>query len=252
VGTHGSGTIFMTWCNLRCVYCQNYDISQLGHGHRVSEKELADIMIYLQNIGCHNINFVSPTHQVSQILAALPYAIEKGLKLPLVYNTNAYDSVDTLKLLKGIFDIYMPDTKYSDDKIAVKYSSAPGYFNIMKKAIKEMYRQVGDLIIKSKIKMQKSKLQIKNKNLENIPDGVAIKGLLVRHLVLPNDLSGTEKIMKFLASLSKNTFVNIMDQYRPCHKANLYPPLDRSITKEEFNQAIKIAKDQRLKRIYTH
>lgn len=252
VGTSGSGTIFLTWCNLRCVYCQNYDISQLGHGHKVSQKELADIMIYLQNLGCHNINFVSPTHQVPQILQALPYAIEKGLKVPLVYNTNAYDSVDTLKLLDGIFDIYMPDTKYSDDKTAVKYSSAPNYFKIMKSAIKEMHRQVGDLVIKSKVKSRKLKVQPQNKNLENIPEGVALKGILVRHLVLPENIAGTEKIMKFLASLSKNTFVNIMDQYRPCHKAYNYPPLSRSITREEFNQAIKTAKKAGIIRIYTH
>lgn len=230
VGENGSGTIFMTFCNLRCVYCQNYDISQLGEGDEISKEKLAQIMINLQKLGCHNINFVSPTHQVPQILEALPIAIENGLKIPLVYNSNGYDSAKTLKLLDGIFDIYMPDTKYSDNDLSLKYSSAPCYFKIMKLAIKEMFRQVGDLIIENEI---------------------AEKGLLVRHLVLPQDIAGSEKIMKFLSNLSKNTFVNIMDQYRPCFMAVKFPEINRGITQKEYQKAIKIAQNYRLKRIYS-
>jgi len=185
VGRGGSGTIFFTYCNLACVYCQNYDISQFGAGREVSEEELARMMIGLQRMGCHNINLVTPTSQVPQILAALPYAIKGGLKVPLVYNTNGYDSLEILKLLDGIVDIYMPDFKYSDDKVAIKYSQAPDYFEIAKKAISEMYRQVGDLKIVDCLRPgPEGKMQIEN--LE-IPRGVAIRGLLVRHLVLPNN-----------------------------------------------------------------
>ncbi len=169
VGNFGSGTIFMTSCNLGCLYCQNYEISQLRIGEEISFEKLAKIMIELQNFGCHNINLVTPTPQAPQIVKALSIAIEKGLKIPLIYNTNAYDSIEVLKLLEGIIDIYMPDTKYSEDKIALKYSNALNYFEIMKKVIKEMYRQVGNLIINEK--------------------GIAVRGLLVRHLVLPNNLA---------------------------------------------------------------
>ena len=242
VGRHGSGTIFMTSCNLSCVYCQNYEISQLRIGEKVSFERLAEMMIELQNLGCHNINFVTPTHQVPQIVKALEIAIEMGLKIPLVYNTNAYDSVETLKLLDGIFDIYMPDAKYSDNEIAIKYSNAPNYFEIMKKAIKEMHRQVGDL------KITDSKMKI---NDLEIPEGVAIRGLIVRHLVLPNNLAGSEKIFEFLAKeISKNTFLNIMDQYWPAWKAFKYPELSRKITQKEFEETINLAKKFGLKRLY--
>jgi len=226
VGRHGSGTIFFTSCNLACVYCQNYDISQLRIGEKISFERLAEMMIELQEMGCHNINLVTPTSQVPQIVKALSIAIEKGLRIPLVYNTNAYDSVKTLKLLDGIVDIYMPDAKYSNDRFALKYSNAPNYFEIMKKAIKEMHRQVGDLVIK---------------------EGVAVKGLLVRHLVLPNNLAGTEKIVKFLAKISKNTFINIMDQYWPAWHAYQYPELSRRITKKEYQEAINLAKKEGLR-----
>ncbi len=243
VGTRGSGTIFMTWCNLRCVYCQNYKISQMGVGKEITAKKLADIMISLQDQGCHNINFVSPTHQVPQILEALPKAIEKGLKLPLVYNTNAYDSIETLKLLEGIFDIYLPDFKYSDNKIALTYSQAPRYFEIAKAAISEMHRQVGDLIIKSRLENQIPKWKKENQQyLKDIPWGVAIRGLLIRHLVLPENLAGSKKIMKFLSQLSPHTFVNIMDQYHPYFKALNYPQLARRITRQEYQQVAKWAK----------
>ncbi len=231
VGENGSGTIFFTSCNLSCVYCQNYEISQLRIGKEISFERLAQIMLELQKISCHNINLVTPTCQVPQIVKALELAIEEGLKLPLIYNTNAYDSVETLKLLENIIDIYMPDVKYSDDKNASKYSNAENYFGIMKKAIKEMHRQVGDLIV--------------NK------EGLAIKGLLVRHLVLPNDLAGTEKIVKFIAKeISPNTFLNIMGQYYPAYKASQYPELSRRISQKEFKIAINLAKKTGLKRLY--
>jgi putative pyruvate formate lyase activating enzyme len=242
VGEYGSGTIFFTSCNLACVYCQNYDISQLRIGEEVSFEKLAEMMISLQNRGCHNINLVTPTPQVPQIVKSLQIAIERGLKVPLVYNTSAYDSVKVLKLLDGIIDIYMPDAKYSDDKIALKYSKAPKYFEIMKGAIKEMHRQVGDL------KIADCKLKIDD--LE-IPKGVAIRGLMVRHLVLPNNLAGSEKIFEFLAKeVSKNTFLNIMDQYYPTWKAFQYPELSRRITREEYQKVIELAKKVGLKRLY--
>lgn len=223
VGQHGSGTIFFTSCNLNCVFCQNYEISQLKIGEEISFERLAEMMLELQKLGCHNINLVTPTCQTPQILKALALARDQGLKIPLVYNTNAYDSVETLKLLDGIIDIYMPDAKYSDDKIALRYSNAPGYFEIMKAAIKEMYCQVGDLVIDE--------------------NGMAQKGLLVRHLVLPNDLAGSEKIFQFLTQeISKNTFLNVMNQYYPAYHANRYPELSRPITEKEYQRAINLAK----------
>ena len=228
VGRHGSGTIFFTSCNLSCLYCQNYDISQLRQGREISFEKLAQTMIGLQNLGCHNINLVTPTSQVPQIIKALLIARQQGLKLPLIYNTNSYDSVDTLKLLDGIIDIYMPDAKYADDKVAAKYSQAPNYFTLMKKAIKEMHQQVGDLIINQK--------------------DIAVKGLLVRHLVLPNNLASSEKIFNFLAKeISIDTFVNIMDQYRPCYQAFKYSELAQPTSQEEYQEAINLAKKAGLK-----
>lgn len=231
VGRGGSGTIFFTSCNLACLYCQNYEISQLRIGQEVSFERLAEIMLELQNQGCHNINLVTPTPQVSQIIKAFSLAREKGLKIPLVYNTNGYDSVETLKLLRGIVDIYMPDLKYSDEKIAFKYSQAPAYFKVMKKAIKEMYHQVGDLVINN--------------------EGIAVRGLLARHLILPNSLAGSKKIFEFLAKeISPKTFLNIMDQYYPTFRAKEFPELARPINQKEYNQAIKLAKEFGLKRLY--
>jgi len=231
VGTNGSGTIFFTSCNLACVYCQNYEISQMRIGEEISFERLAETMIELQKQGCHNINLVSPSSHVPAIVKTLSIARERGLKLPLVYNTNTYDSVETLKLLDGMIDIYMPDAKYSDDKIALKYSSAPNYFEIMKTAIKEMHRQVGDLILDKK--------------------GTATRGLLVRHLVLPNNLAGTKEIVNFLAKeVSKNTFLNIMAQYMPYFRAREFPKLNRPITEKEYKDAIKLAKKAGLKRLY--
>jgi len=223
VGTHGSGTIFMTGCNLRCVFCQNYDISHLGEGREVSPEKLAEMMICLQEGGCHNINFVTPTHFVPQILEALCEAAAMGLLVPLVYNSGGYDSVETLRLLDGIFDIYMPDAKYGTDSTAKKYSDAPDYTRIMKAAIREMHRQVGPLEVDD--------------------DGVAIQGLLVRHLVLPENLAGTAEVVRFLAEeVSPETYLNVMAQYHPCYKAYSYPELSRPITLREYAEAVGLAR----------
>ncbi|MCD5396292.1 MAG: radical SAM protein [Candidatus Pacebacteria bacterium] len=229
VGEGGSGTIFFTSCNLRCVYCQNYEISQLKIGEEISFERLAEMMIYLQKIGCHNINLVTPTPQVPAIVKAIFLAKDKGLKIPIVYNTNAYDSVEVLKLLEGIVNIYMPDFKYSDSEIAKRYSDAPNYFEVAKRAIKEMQRQVGDLIIEN---------------------GIAKRGLLIRHLVLPNNLAGPKKIFEFIANeISKDAYLHIMAQYWPAYRANQFPELSRRITKEEYWQAVKWAKEAGLRRL---
>ena len=187
-------------------------------------------MVELQRLGCHNINFVTPTHYVPQILKALPLAIEKGLSVPLVYNTGGYDSLQALKLLDGVFDIYMPDFKYSDNKVSRQYSQVDDYFSVAKSAIKEMHRQVGDLLLDEK--------------------GIALKGLLVRHLVLPQGLAGTQDVMRFLAKeISENTYVNIMDQYRPCGRIPSGSPLHRSVTQEEYDQAVRSAREEGITRL---
>jgi putative pyruvate formate lyase activating enzyme len=228
VGRYGSGTIFFTNCNLGCVYCQNYDISHLGNGRRFNCKDLAQQMLYLKKLGCHNINFVTPTHFIPQILQALELACAQGLDLPLVYNCGGYENVEIIRFLEGIFDIYMPDIKYSDSKKAKQYSNAADYFDRVKETVKEMYRQVRDL---------------------EVINGIAIKGLLIRHLVLPNDVAGSEKILQFIAvELSKDTYINIMDQYRPCYKANSFLEISRYPSLEEFNRVIQIAKKLGLKR----
>ena len=234
VGKYGSGTIFLTFCNLGCLSCQNYDISHLGQGSEIEVEALAQMMLSLQGQGCHNINFVTPTHQVPQILAALQLAIEHGLSVPLVYNTGGYDSVATVKLLDGIFDIYMPDCKYSDNSVAARLSDADDYWERNQAAVREMHQQVGDL------QMDK--------------EGIATRGLLVRHLVLPQGLAGTGKVMEFLASLSKDTcvhdtYVNVMAQYRPCYRANEIPEMNRQPTAEEYRQAVRLALDAGLHRL---
>lgn len=230
VGRDGSGTIFLTWCNLRCVFCQNYDISHLGEGAEVTEAQLGEMMVTLWRRGCHNINFVTPTHQVPQILAALPLAIAQGMDIPLVYNCGGYEEVSTLRLLDGVFDIYMPDFKYGDDATAQRLSQAPRYVETAELALREMHRQVGNLALD--------------------PDGIAVRGVLVRHLVLPGGLAGTRRVMAFIArELSPDTYVNIMDQYRPCFKAADHPPLDRRITPAEFNEAVDIAREEGLRRL---
>lgn len=230
VGYGGSGTIFFTHCNLKCIFCQNYDISHLGAGHEVTPDELADIMLELQRMGCHNINFVSPSHVVAQVIEALRIAVWKGLTIPVVYNTGGYDSIKALKLMEGIVDIYMPDMKYSSNEVAYKYSGVMNYVEVNRNAVKEMHRQVGDLI------------------LNNI--GIAIRGLLVRHLILPDGLAGTQEIMKFLSEeISQNTYVNIMNQYRPCYKAGEFPELSRRITHKEWLIAVNIARKYGLTRL---
>ncbi|MBI4685398.1 MAG: radical SAM protein [Nitrospirae bacterium] len=229
VGKYGSGTIFFGNCNLGCIFCQNYSLSHLGEGQEISFEKLASIMLELQDKDCHNINLVTPTHQVPMILRALEIAKGKGLSIPLVYNCGGYESLHVIEMLDGIVDIYMPDFKYSDPAMSLKYSDAGDYPEIAKAVIKEMHRQVGDLIIEN---------------------GVSNKGLLVRHLVLPEKIAGTEGVVKFIAEeISKNTYINIMDQYHPCFRAFDHPPLNRRITAKEYKEAIKIALDAGLKRI---
>jgi len=229
VGEGGSGTIFFTFCNMACVYCQNWEISHEGEGEEVSEETLAKIMLVLKVWGCHNINLVTPTHQIPFIVKAIKIAAEAGLDLPIVYNCGGYESVETLRLLEGIIDIYMPDIKYMDEKVALRFSKVKNYPKVVKLAVKEMHQQVGDLIIEN---------------------GIAKRGLIIRHLVLPGDLSQTEEVIKFVAQeISPNTYFNLMDQYRPCGDAWKYPPLDRKITKEEWNRGLELAKKYGLKRL---
>lgn len=219
-GWRGSGTLFFAWCNLKCQFCQNYDISQLGHGQAVEPETIARYMLDLEDQGCHNINFVSPSHVVPMILAAVDIAAARGLHIPLVYNTGGYDSMEALKLLDGVIDIYMPDMKYADAQAAQKYSKAQDYPAINQAAVREMHRQVGDLVIDE--------------------HGIARRGLLVRHLVLPAGLAGTAEIARFLAQeISRDTYINVMPQYRPCYKAHDLPPLDRPITHQEYEQAVQ-------------
>ncbi len=231
VGRYGSGTIFMTYCNLGCIFCQNYAISRLGEGSRISFEKFSGIMVELERRGCHNINFVSPSHFVPHILKALPEAIEKGLTVPLVYNTGGYDSVETLKLLDGVVDIYMPDFKFTDSRVAEMYAEAPDYPQVVMAALKEMHRQTGDL--------------------EMDEDGIAMRGLLVRHLILPEGLAGTREAMRFLTrQISGNTYVNIMDQYHPCGELiPLASPLARRITGKEFREAVDIAREEGITRL---
>ncbi len=229
VGRHGSGTIFFSGCNLSCVFCQNYDISQIDSGLDVSAAGLAKMMVRLQDLGCHNINFVTPSHVVPQILEALVLARDDGLSVPLVYNSGGYDRAETIRLLNGIFDIYMPDAKYGRDEIAQKYSKAPNYTHYMKTALKEMHNQVGDLQIDE--------------------EGIAARGLLVRHLVLPDGLADTAEIVRFLSvEISKSTYLNVMAQYRPEYGACNYTELDRRITMTEYRDAVRLAADAGLTR----
>ena len=237
VGRHGSGTIFLTGCNLACAFCQNYEISHLRRGRGVSTARLADVMIELQESGCHNINFVTPTHQVPQILEALTLAVEKGLTLPLVYNCGGYESVEVLKVLHGIVDIYMPDMKYGDNQPGKTYSGVPDYWDRCREAIIEMQQQVGDLDVR------------KIAGGEGGTITIAVRGLLVRHLVLPNGLSFAQNVVRFLADeVSKNTYINIMAQYRPQHDASRFPEIDRPITVEEFGEALSEAREAGLHR----
>jgi putative pyruvate formate lyase activating enzyme len=229
-GWRGSGTIFFTHCNLHCVYCQNWEISQKNHGEETPPEGLADLMLGLQEQGCHNINFVSPSHVIPQILEALWMAIQGGLRLPLVYNSGGYDSMEGLQLMDGIIDIYMPDMKYAKPESGKEYSRVKDYPTINREAVREMHRQVGDLRLDSK--------------------GIAERGLLVRHLVLPHYLAETREILKFLAKeISLNTYVNIMDQYHPCYRADEYPLLDQRLTRQEFQEALQAARELGLHRL---
>lgn len=229
-GRRGSGTIFFTRCNLRCQYCQNHDISQTDSGYEMTPTEIARIMLELQARGCHNINFVSPSHVVPQILASVFVAAKEGLRLPLVYNTGGYDSMASLKQLDGVIDIYMPDMKYADPTIAQRYSGIPNYPAINQAAVREMHRQVGDLQLDER--------------------GIATRGLLIRHLVLPENLAGTDQIVRFLAAeISINTYINIMDQYRPAYRAHHYPDINRRISLEEYKAAVQMALEAGLGRL---
>ena len=227
VGRSGSGTIFISYCNLMCSFCQNWDISHEGEGEETEPDRIASVMIHLEQIGCRNINFVTPTHVVPQLLKAIETAAKSGLSIPLVYNSSGYDSVETVELLDGIFDIYMPDFKFFDAETAELFCSAPDYPETAKNAIREMHRQTGDL--------------------ELDENGMAVSGLLVRHLVMPEDMAGTKDVLTFLTDeISPRTSVNVMSQYRPCGKARSIPPASRRVTPEEFRQARETAKELNL------
>ena len=231
-GWRGSGTIFFSGCNLRCVFCQNFDISWQVRGTVAPPSNLAAMMIELQEQGCHNINFVTPEHVVPQIVEALPLAVEAGLRLPIVYNTSAYDSMESLELLDGIVDIYMPDFKYWDSEMARKYSKAPDYPQVARRTIKEMHRQVGDLAMDDR--------------------GVARRGLLVRHLVMPGDIAGTREVARWIArELSPTTYLNVMAQYYPAGKVSRseYPEINRRVLPSEYEKALDEAYRAGLKRL---
>jgi putative pyruvate formate lyase activating enzyme len=229
VGQHGSGTIFLTHCNLRCIFCQNYDISHLGRGEPIAPADLARTMINLQEMGCHNINFVTPTHYAAQIVAALPLAIEKGLRLPIVYNCSGYESIEVIRLLAGIVDIYMPDAKFMEEQYARQFCDAPDYPEVLRVVLKEMHRQVGDLALNS--------------------GGIAERGLLIRHLVMPGGVASSESILRFIAEeISVHSYVNIMNQYRPEYRADEHRQIDRRTSHKEYLEAIQLAKRLRLYR----
>ena len=230
VGTRGSGTIFFTHCNLLCNFCQNFDISHDGYGREVLDAELANMMIALQEQGCHNINFVTPSHVVPQILSAVELAVEYGLSIPLVYNSSGYDKVETLQLLEGVIDIYMPDFKFWKPAVALKTCNAQDYPETARLAIKEMHRQVGDLFINE--------------------SGTAERGLLIRHLVLPKGLAGTREIMRFICNeISSNTYVNIMFQYRPCGDASEIRELSQEPSRDDFELALQAASEEGITRL---
>ncbi len=230
VGKKGSGTIFFTHCSLMCCFCQNFDISHEGHGSPVSNEELAAIILAVQQEGCHNINLVTPSHVVPQILSAMEKAVDAGLRIPIVYNSSGYDRLETLRLLEDVVDIYMPDFKFWDPDVARAACGAPDYPAVAREAIAEMHRQVGDLQIDA--------------------DGIARRGLLLRHLVLPEDLAGTRSVMRFIyEAISPGTYVNIMNQYRPCGNYQKVPALGRRITAAEFRKALQDAREEGIFRL---
>jgi putative pyruvate formate lyase activating enzyme len=229
-GWNGSGTLFFSGCSLRCVFCQNWEISQRAIGREVEPEALADAMLSLQAQGCHNINLVTPSHVVAQVIAAVQIAARRGLHLPVVYNTGGYDSPEALRLLDGIVDIYLPDMKYGDSSVARRYSKVRDYMEVNRAAVKEMHRQVGDLALDE--------------------HGIAQRGLLVRHLVLPDNQAGTDRVLAFLAEeISSDTYLNLMDQYHPCYRADEYPPIDRPITSAEYREALRLAERYGLRRL---
>lgn len=230
VGRHGSGTIFFTNCNLGCIFCQNYDISHLGRGTEMDSIELASIFLKIQNFGCHNLNLVTPTHVIPQVIEALEIAVEKAFSLPIVYNCGGYEAIESIMALDKVVDIYMPDMKFMDDEVAFSLTGAKSYSKHVKESVKEMHRQVGDL-----------KLTV---------EGIATRGLLVRHLILPEFLSGTEKVLEFLSKeISSNTYLNLMDQYYPCYLAKDHSALSRRIRPEEWRAAVALAKKMGLARL---
>jgi putative pyruvate formate lyase activating enzyme len=229
-GRRGSGTIFFAWCSLRCDFCQNWEISRRGAGAEVDGVGLATMMLELQAMGCHNVNLVTPSHVVAQVLEAVAVAAHAGLRIPLVYNTGGYDSPEALELLDGVVDVYMPDMKYGSSEVARRLSHVADYVEVNRRAVREMHRQVGDLVLGE--------------------CGVAVRGLLVRHLVLPGDLAGTRQVLGFIAAeLSRDTYVNLMGQYRPEYRAAEHPPLDRRPTAAELLRAHEIAGELGLHRL---
>jgi putative pyruvate formate lyase activating enzyme len=228
VGRHGSGTIFFASCSLGCVFCQNWTTSRMTDGCEVSARDLARMMVELQRERCHNINLVTPTHMVAQILSALELAVPMGLRLPIVYNTSGYERVETVRLLEDVVDIYMPDIKFMSEKAGEMYAGAPDYPRVVRAAVLEMHRQAGDLMIDE--------------------TGLAVRGVLVRHLVMPNGAANTPEVCRFLArEVSPSTCVNLMDQYRPCGEANLYPEIARRVTPVEMKAALQAARDEGLR-----
>jgi putative pyruvate formate lyase activating enzyme len=224
-GWEGSGTIFFSWCNLRCVFCQNGEISQAPSGEELDARGLARLMLHLQDLGCHNINFVTPEHVVPQVVEALPLAIDGGLRLPLVYNTSAYDSLESLRVLDGLVDVYMPDFKLWDEEKCRDYLAASNYPRVARQVVAEMHRQVGDLRVDE--------------------EGLALRGLLVRHLVMPGCLGDTRQVAGWLAALSGDTYFNLMDQYSPAWKAGTNPrylEINRRVTDAEMAEAERLAR----------
>lgn len=229
-GRRGSGTIFFSRCNLECGFCQNWQISQRGDGRDVAAEELARMMLDLQGAGCHNVNLVTPSHVVAQILEAVAVAAAEGLRLPLVWNSGGYDSPEALDLLDGVVDIYLPDMKFADSAVARPWLGVADYAEVNRAAVRRMHRQVGDLVLDE--------------------TGIARRGLLVRHLVLPDNLAGTDRILAFIAEeLSPATYLNLMDQYHPCYRAGSTPPLDRRLSRSEFRNVVREARSRGLRRL---
>ena len=231
-GHRGSGTIFLSWCNLRCVFCQNYEISQEGIGREVTPEGIAEMALSLQSKGCHNVNFVTPTHFAPDLAEAVMVAKDRGLEIPIVWNCGGYERAETVELLEGVVDVYMPDVKWADDEAAARYSGAPDYWRNARTSLREMHRQVGDL---------------------RLEDGLAVEGMLVRHLVMPNLVESSKRILTFIAEeLSTETYVNVMSQYRPAYRASepgQYEELSRGVRSEEYREVVSHARELGLTRL---